>query len=86
MKYYNITNFKTYPCMYVSNGVMKAVKKDGLIVPLLLISDHEIHETSIERFEAFRRIASGIKDGAKTIIGIEISELSEEELTDEGLK
>ena len=85
MSYYNITNFNSYPNIYVSKGIINAVKKDGLIVPLLLISDTEIHPNSIERFEAFRRIAISLKNGAKTIIGVKISELSKEELEDEGL-
>jgi len=85
LKYYPITSFNSYPNMYVSNSVMKTVKKDGLIVPLLLLSETEIHSNSIERFEAFRRLAINSKNGAKTIIGVELSELSKEELADEGL-
>ena len=87
MKYYPICNFKEYPDMYVSRGLKRAVRNDGLIVPLLLISPTKIHPRSLERFEAFRRGAASFGDnGASNIIGVELSELSLEELIDEGLQ
>jgi len=83
---YKIENFKIYPELYISIHMMKAVRKDGLIEPLILIDKNTIHKYSIERFEAFRRIAEslGIK-GSKSIIGVLISDLSKEELNELGL-
>jgi len=85
MKYYPISNFKAYPEVYISSLMIKVVRRDGLIVPLLLLSSTEIHQNSLERFEAFRRLALESNNEVTTIIGVEISELSEEELIDEGL-
>jgi len=86
MKYYPISNFKAYPEAYISSLMLKVVKKDGLIVPLLLLSNTEIHPNSLEKFEAFRRLALESNNEVTTIIGVEISELSKEELIDEGLR
>ena len=47
----------TYPDEYVSRTMIKIIKTQGLIEPILVLPDNSIHPYYRERYMAFRKIA-----------------------------
>ena len=52
-----IDSLKRYPKKYVSKLSLKYIKKDGLITPICVYRNGEVHDFDIERYEAFCRLA-----------------------------
>lgn len=77
--YLKIADIEDYPDVYISRGRIKAIKKDGLIEPILMLSKTKVHPESQERFMTFKKLAAEIEGGATTIIACFWDELSKEE-------
>lgn len=78
--YIEFESLPDYPKEYISKSVLRCIEKDGLIEPLIILPDGNIHPMHREHFMAFKQIARSLGDkGTKTIIATYWFELSSSE-------
>ena len=81
--YVKISAIERYPDLHVSRQLTSAIQRDGLITPILMVSESAVHKSSQERSEAFIREIESLKaqgiDTTDSIIVVYWHELDTDE-------